>query len=90
MAAEVVAFPAAEREPMRAERRAAGRRRLFIQRLGATTTPLEKLNAAVDYYRGTIADGRVNPAKAEIATEHLVERLIASADQLTKTIRRHQ
>lgn len=90
MAAEVVAFPAAEREPMRAERRAAQRRRHFIQRIGSTSTPREKLDAAIDYYRATIADHRVNPDKAGIATEHLAERLIASADQLAKTVTRRQ
>jgi hypothetical protein len=88
MAAEVVAFPAAEPEPMRAERRAKGRRLHFIKRIGTAVTPREKLDAAIDYYRATIADHRVNPDKAEIATEHLADRLVASADQLAKTIRR--
>lgn len=90
MAAEVVAFPAAEREPMRAERRAAQRRRLFIERTGTAVSPREKLDAAVDYYRATISDHRVNPDKAGVATEHLAERLIASADQLAKTVTRRQ
>lgn len=90
MAAEVVELRTTEREPMRAERRAAQRRRLFIERLGATATPLEKLNAAIDYYRGTAADHRVNAEKAAVETEHLADRLIASADRLAKTIRRHQ
>lgn len=90
MAAEVVAFPATEREPMRAERRAARRRRRFIKLLGEASTPREKIGVAFDYYTATITDHRVSPEKAAIATEHLAERLIASADQLAKTIRRHQ
>ena len=77
-----------ERELNRAERRAAKRRTLFVVRFGQATTPRDKLDAAIDYYRGTAKDHRVNQAKATIATEHLAERLIASADQLAKTITR--
>lgn len=90
MAAEVVAFgrPVDEREPMRAERRAAKRRTLFVLRFGQATSPREKLDAAIDYYRATAGDARVNSVKAAIATEYLAERLIASADQLAKTVGR--
>lgn len=75
---------------MRAERRAAQRRRHFIKRIGAAATPREKLDAAFDYFTATVADHRVNADKAGIATEHLAERLIASADQLAKTVTRRQ
>lgn len=91
MAAEVVAFGrpvSEERELNRAEKRHVGRRQSFVQRYGAATTPREKLDAAADYYRGVIADHRVNPVKAGIATEHLADQLIASADQLAKTVGR--
>lgn len=89
MAAEVVAFDRnPEREPMRAERRAGQRRIHFIKRIGTATTPREKLDAAIDYYRATISDHRVNADKAGIASEHLADRLVASADQLAKTVTR--
>jgi hypothetical protein len=91
MAAEVVAFGrpvSEERELSRAERSHARRRRDFVQKYGAATTPAEKLSAALDYFRGTTADHRVNQIKAGISTEHLAEQLIASADQLAKTVGR--
>lgn len=89
MAAEVVVplDRGTDREMSRAERRVGQRRVTLIQRIGNAMTPRQKLDAAVDYYRATIADHRVNPDKAAIATEHLADRLIASADQLGKTIR---
>lgn len=77
-----------EREQSRAERRHVKRRRDFIERHGRATTPRERLEAAFDYFRGVTYDGRVDPAKAGIATDHLAERLIASADQLAKTVGR--
>jgi hypothetical protein len=89
MAAEVVVpiDRGTDREQSRAERRVGRRRIRFIKSIGEATTPRQKLDAALDYYRATIADHRVNPDKAAIATEHLADRLIASADQLGKTIR---
>jgi hypothetical protein len=93
MAAEVVTpfdRAAENRESTRAERRGSRRRILFIKRIGNATTPREKLDAAIDYYRATISDHRVNQAKAAIATEHMADRLIASADHLAKTIRRNR
>lgn len=88
MAAEVVELNAVDPVPMRAERRAARRRTHFLKRYGQATTPVQKLDAAVDYFRATITDHRVNQTKGDIAVEHLAERLIASADQLAKTIRK--
>lgn len=88
MAAEVVALPTPERELSRAERRMNGRRTAFIERNGRATSPRDRLDAAVDYFRGVTADLRVDQVKSAIATEHLAERLVASADQLAKTIRR--
>lgn len=91
MAAEVVAFGRpvdVEREQSRAERRHARRRTGFVGKYGAATTPREKLDAAADYFRGVIADHHVNQVKAGIAAEHLADQLIASADQLAKTVGR--
>jgi hypothetical protein len=88
MAAEIVALPTPDREQSRAERRMGRRHREFIERNGRAVTPRERLDAAVDYFRGVTADLRVDPVKAGVATEHLAERLVASADQLAKTIRR--
>jgi len=94
MAAEVVVpidrGVEVKREQTRAEKRAGQRRRLFIERHGRATTPRERLDAAVDYFRGVAADHRVDQVKAAVATEHLAERLVASADQLAKTIRRNR
>lgn len=75
-------------EPRRIERRNMQRRERFVLRYGKATTPREKLDAAIDYYRATVSDHRVNFAKASTATEHLADRLIASADQLAKTVGR--
>jgi len=91
MAAEVVVpLPTPDRELTRAEKRMRGRRTAFIERTGEATTPRERLDAALDYFRGVIADHRVDQVKAGVATEHLAERLVASADQLAKTIRRQR
>lgn len=90
MAAEVVQFDRAEEpKPTRAEN-AHKKRRLEIigRRMATAQTPLDKLVVALDYFRATAADHRVSQPKADIATEHLAERLIASADQLANTIRR--
>jgi hypothetical protein len=91
MAAEVVAFGRPvddEREQSRAERRHARRRTNFVGKFGVATTPAAKLEAALDYFRSVTADHRVNQTKAGIATEHLADQLIASADQLAKTVGR--
>lgn len=92
MAAEVVVpfgrQASEERELSRAEKRHVGRRHNFVQKYGTATTPREKLEAALDYFRSVTADHRVNPVKAGIATEHLADQLIASADQLAKTVGR--
>lgn len=90
MAAEVVQFDRAEqREPQRAEKAHARRRTAILtKRMATAHTPLDKLVVALDYFRATIADHHVSQPKAEIATEHIAERLIASADQLANTIRR--
>lgn len=92
MAAQVmgVSMPEADdqAETSRAIERADRRRTRFIQKIAATNTPREKLEASLDYYRAVIADQRVNQVKAGTATDHLAERLIASADQLANTIRR--
>jgi hypothetical protein len=77
-----------ERELNRAERRHTRRRISFVGKFGVATTPREKLEAALDYFRSVTADTRVNPVKAGIATEHLADQLIASADQLAKTVGR--
>ena len=90
MAAEVVQFERPEDpKPTRAEN-AHKKRRLEIigKRMAKARTPREKLDVALDYFRATAADHHVNQAKAGIATEHLADRLIASADQLANTIRR--
>lgn len=90
MAAEVVQFERADqREPQRAEKAHARRRTAIIgARMATAQTPREKLDVALDYFRATVADHRVSQPKAAIATEALADRLIASADQLAKTIRR--
>jgi hypothetical protein len=89
MAAEVVELHTSpEREQSRAEKRLARRRTAFIERNSRATTPRERLDAAMDYFRGVTAELRIDPAKAGVATEHHAERLVASADQLAKTIRR--
>lgn len=91
MAAEVVAFSRPvdeERELNRAERRHTRRRTRFVGKFGVATSPAAKLEAAIDYFRSVAADHRVNQAKAGIATEHLADQLIASADQLAKTVGR--
>jgi hypothetical protein len=92
MAAEVVVpfgrLADDEREKSRAERRHKRRRTSFVGKYGVATTPREKLDAAADYFRGVIADHHVNQVKAGIAAEHLADQLIASADQLAKTVGR--
>jgi hypothetical protein len=92
MAAEVVQFERpSEREPQRAEKAHARRRtEILTKRMAAAHTPLDKLVVALDYFRATVADHHVSQPKAEIATEHIAERLIASADQLGATIRRNR
>jgi len=90
MAAEVVALPTPEREQSRAEKRMGRRRTAFIERNGRAATPRERLEAAVDYFRGVTADPRIDPVKAGLATEHLADRLVASADQIAKTVRRQR
>lgn len=91
MAAEVVVpLPTPERELSRAEKRMGRRRRTFIERNGQATSPRDRLDAAMDYFRGVTGDLRVDPVKAGAATEHLAERLVASADQLAKTVRRQR
>jgi len=91
MAAEVVQFERPEPKPTRAEN-AHKKRRLEIigKRMATASSPREKLDVALDYFRATAADHHVNQAKAGIATEHLADRLIASADQLANTIRRNR
>lgn len=90
MAAEVVQFDRADqREPQRAEKAHARRRtEILTKRMATAQTPLEKLVAALDYFRATVADHHVSQSKADIATDALADRLVASADQLAKTIRR--
>lgn len=90
MAAEVVQFERpGERDLQRAEKAHARRRtEILTKRMATAQTPREKLDVALDYYRAVTSDHRVNQAKAGIATEHLADRLIASADQLANTIRR--
>lgn len=90
MAAEVVQFDRADqREPQRAEKAHARRRtEILTKRMATAQTPREKLDVALDYFRATAANHRVSQTKADIATEALADRLIASADQLAKTIRR--
>jgi len=91
MAAEVVSLPVSpEREKSRAERRFARRRADFIGRMAEAQTPRERLDAAIDLFRATIADHSVNPDKATLATDHFTDTLIASADQLAKTVRRQR
>lgn len=90
MAAEVVQFERADqREPQRAEKAHARRRTaIIVKRMATARTSLDKLVIALDYFRATVADHHVSQSKADIATEALADRLIASADQLAKTIRR--
>ncbi|MFC5268487.1 hypothetical protein ACFPJ1_40815 [Kribbella qitaiheensis] len=76
------------RKPHRAEERTKKRRAAFIIRIGHSRTPVEKLNAAVDYFRATVMDPRVDQAQVGPHTDHLVQTLIAAADQLAKTVRR--
>jgi ribosomal 50S subunit-associated protein YjgA (DUF615 family) len=93
MAAEVVVpfDRGQDREPTRGEKAQKRRRLEYIGRqMAQASTPSQKLNVAIDYFRATAADHRVNQAKADIATEHLADRLIASADQLAATIRRNR
>lgn len=77
-----------EREQSRAEKRHTRRRRAFVQAHGEATSPREKLEAALDYFRSVTADHRVNPVKAGIATEHLADQFVSAADQLAKTVGR--
>lgn len=92
MAAEVVVpFGGAvspEREQSRAQKRHTRRRHDFVKRYGKATDPRGKLDAAADYFRSVIADHCVNPVNAGVATEHLADQLISSADQLAKTVGR--
>lgn len=78
-----------EEELSRREERLERRRVEFIgKRMARAHTSREKLNVALDYFRAMTADYCVDAVKAGIATEHLADRLIASADQLANTIRR--
>jgi hypothetical protein len=91
MAAEVVTPFDRGPEPKRGEKSHSRRRLEFIgRRMPKAHTSREKLDVALDYYRAVVADHRVNQIKAGIATEHLADRLIASADQLANTIRRNR
>lgn len=92
MAAEVVQFVQADTRDLQRAEKAHERRRTAIltKRMAAAQTPREKLDVALDYFRATAANHRVSQTKADIAMEALADRLIASADQLAKTIRRNR
>lgn len=76
------------RQPLKYLERAKRRRDRFIVRIARARTPGDKLNSAMDYFRATAKDPKVDPVKAAVATEHLAERLIDAGDQLARTMRR--
>lgn len=77
-----------DRRPFRGEQRAQRRRSWFIERIGRAKTTEAKVDAAIDLFRATAGDRKIDPVVASAVSEQVVQHLLAASDQIAKTIRR--
>lgn len=76
------------RRPFRGEQRAQRRRAWFIERIGRAKTPEAKVDAAIDLFRATACDRKIDPVAAAAVSDQVVQYLLSASDQIAKTLRR--